>query len=114
VGTAPYSETVSFNLNQHPEHSLSAVSIDDRKMDLSPPTRGVKRKVSFSEGVTMHEVPTLDPCRKRSMFYDKTDLRRFQIQERDRKDQEAADILLSSMAQGNSSFMVGSNSPFAV
>ena len=65
------------------------------------PKRGMRRVVSFSNDVVCHEIPKLAPSNKRIMFYDQSDFRRFQAQERHRQDKEAADALLSMMAQSN-------------
>jgi len=59
--------------------------------------RGVKRKVSFSSDVTTHDVPSVLPDCKRMLYYNRTDFRFFQSQERKRLDSEAADLLLQLM-----------------
>ena len=60
----------------------------------------LEKNVSFSEKTTTHELPPLTFPMKRAMFYDQTDIRRFQVQEQNRLDKEAADAMIAAMAQG--------------
>ena len=61
-----------------------------------------RQNVSFSEEVASFEVPPLEPALKRTLFYDQHDIRRFQVQEKYRRDQEDSDKQLHRMKQGKS------------
>lgn len=54
--------------------------------------------VSFDSNVVFHELPPLSPLARRALFYDQIDIRRFQVQEKNRLDQEASDMLIRMMA----------------
>lgn len=78
------------------ENSNSSFSHQSSNID-----NKVKRyNVSFSENVTNFEVPPLEPSLKRALFYDEHDIRRFQVQEKHRRDQEDSDNQLRMMKQG--------------
>ncbi|GAX13174.1 hypothetical protein FisN_17Hh104 [Fistulifera solaris] len=78
-------------------------------------TKQKRQNVSFSEDVTSFEVPPLEPALKRALFYDQHDLRRFQVQEKYRRDQEESDNQLRRMRQGEPfQSLLGSRFPLFV
>lgn len=57
-----------------------------------------RRSVSFNDSVVTHLLPTVTPCVKQVLFYNHDDFRRFEAQEKKRKDAEAAQSLLRMLA----------------
>ena len=54
-------------------------------------------RVSFSESVTTHTIPAMDPSVKEDLFYSKVDVQRMQMREQIRKEKALAKKIIRMM-----------------